>query len=397
VDSPLPGQSECQELLKLYPSECTYGLDCEADYLSTKCSLASEGAIDCTCSSASSGEFHVYTVLPGADLETACRSSISLCNGENAPEATETECHDLTLVESSYCTQSRDCTLTVDLGEGITAVETTSEYGADCNSEGVDRSGCYCPAFSYGLTVHGVSVIDACAAVVPLCQGEVQYGDEAACAEPELSVYGGSCSSRRSCGTRTNLNEAGDVYATEHSFWRESFCSAIDEESSECYCPSEYGVYRSAVLETSTLDACVTMDEVCHSGVPLEASAGLECDEPAAQAQAEQCTASSYCTQELTSGSVPVSGGAGLASRCETNSNGAWVCTCDGGWEQSTPTVLNAPNALRACLDALDDCALRGRIETDPSGIVALRFSELAQSIDAGAPVAIDASVSSGL
>jgi hypothetical protein len=385
VDSPLEGQSDCKERVSLTETRCSYSLDCAPDSLSSHCSIES-GETYCNCSNVNQSDYRQYTVLPGTDLETACRATIVLCNGDNAPEAQEPDCEEGSASDGYSCSWEKLCTSSVELAEGVIAVEESRPIYGSCNATGSDVSWCSCSNSNQGIEVHGVNIESACGALAPLCRSELTPDEDPYCIEPSMYVDAFSCSSSRHCGTRTDLTEAGDVYALSQTFPRDAYCTPDGENSAQCYCDSNYGRLLEGTVASEFQDACSIIDDVCHSGLLPEARGGIQCGSQSAQATGGSCTGSATCSQEFSKGESALLANAQMYSTCEPDGNGAWSCVCNGGGGlESQAETVSAPNAIRACMNAIDSCALRGHFEIAELGIQVV-FADLPDGVDAGEP-----------
>jgi hypothetical protein len=395
VESPLEGQSNCREQMSGTGSRRTYRLDCEPDSLWMSCSLAADDAVECYCVNETTGESHVYTLQPGTELETAARDSITLCNGANAPELSEPECEETTSTDSYSCIWQEVCTQTADLTGGLQATEQTLPYRIDCYSQSDELSWCTCPDTGLQVLIGGVDTAESCAAAVTVCRAEVEPEEAITCTAPSLYMSPYNCSSSQTCGRRADLDEAGQAYTLADPLgYYGSLCDWVDEDTFNCSCSSPIHASLSGTLEASADDACLTMDELCNSPLPLETSGALVCGSHVANAAGGACTASASCEQALGNDSATLLARGQLYSDCEPDANGGWLCVCNGGGPDSQPESITAPNALRACLNAIDSCEARGRLEIDGNGYTSIALSDPPSAADAGITPAVDASVS---
>jgi hypothetical protein len=394
VESPLEGQSNCREQMTGMGSRRAYRLECEPDKLWVSCSLAAEDAVECYCVNETTGESHVYTLQSGTELETAARDGIAICNGSNAPAFSEPDCEATSSAYSYSCIWQEVCTQTAELAGGLQATEQTLPYRIDCYGQSDEQSWCTCPDTGLQVLIGGVDTAGACAAAVPVCREEVEPEEAITCTAPSLYSSSYTCSSSQTCGRRANLGDADQAYTLVAPLgYYGSLCDWVDEDTVNCSCSSPIHVSLSGMLDASLNDACLVMDEICNSPLPLEASGALVCGSHVANAAGGSCTASASCEQAIGDGSATLLARGQMYSDCEPDANGGWSCVCNGGGPDSQPESITAPNALRACLNAIDSCAARGRVEFDDNGYTLIELSDPPSAADAGAPAA-DASVS---
>jgi hypothetical protein len=391
VESPLEGQTDCREQLTGTASSCSYRLDCDPDDLWVSCSLGEEDVLNCYCANETQLDSHAYTLLPGTELETACRASLALCNGDNAPQFKQLDCEGVTTAYPYSCMWDEVCTTTAELEQGIEAMKETVDYSTTCTGQAEGRSSCSCSDSNDYFAVMIADAQDACAAVVPMCRGEVTPEQDVKCSEPELHVDPYYCSYTQICGHRASLDETGEVYGLSGWTFRDSYCSWMEGNTFNCHCTLPAGTSLIGTFQGSADDACTATYDICNSALPPEAVDQLECGSPTANAIGGACTASAACRQGFGTAYGFLTVDAGLTSACEEDGNGGWSCVCNGGLEDTAPEAIVAPSAIRACTNAIDSCAARGSVHRDEAGYVAIEISEVGASADAGEP--IDATV----
>jgi hypothetical protein len=387
-DAPvLEGQTDCVGNFTTNTSTYTYYvLTCDPDTLFATCQLESE-AYGCVCGDAERGPVAFFKLPLDTDLETGTRASVALCNTPNEPESVDAGCEDRQPTAEEYCSVQNVCTRSWELAEGVFAFQEVSQYQLQCQALGPDESSCTCYDPQSTITIHGVGTAEACAAAIPVCASEVPPDEDITCTDGlTLSVDADGCTSTQRCGYRSDLDEAGEVFALTSVTSRNGFCSWTSEDSSGCGCyyNDDLNAFLFGEVGAGLQDACTIVHDLCFSGVPLEVTGTMECDSTSAEVQDGACNASTGCTQAFSNGTGSVLLGGGLSSHCDPDGTGGWSCTCYSGSTSIQPEAITASNALDACTNALDSCAAGGHLKVQEDGQVAVVFTEFPNGADAG-------------
>jgi hypothetical protein len=386
VDAPeLAGQANCEGTFSgTTPTFTHYDVVCDADSLWATCSLEST-EVACVCGNTTTGQLRSYTLELGIDLETASRATVALCNGPSELASVEVDCEEPG-ASADECGVATPCTRLWDLGNGVEALETTTVQRLYCYAFGPTDSSCTCADPAVTMTVHGVTIGEACAAAAPVCDSEVPVAEDISCTESALSINDLNCVSSQRCGHRVDLDETGEVFALTPAFSRDVYCFEIDEGNSLCACSNGAAdPFFTGDIAAAFDTACVIADDVCYSGAALQAVGALECGSLSVYELQGACSASADCAQDLSNGTSSIRRSAPLSSDCEPDGNGSWSCSCSGGGAETPPETVTAPTTIDACLNAMAGCAARGQLEIASNNEVDVVFSASADNSDAGA------------
>jgi hypothetical protein len=270
-DGPPVVPEECEPFQSSSTNWCNLEMYCPDDeYLYSYCNLQSGSIWACDCSS--NNAYHSYQLTGVAGLN-ACNYSLDLCRDGVEPEFDGPRECDLAYppyFEGNYCEMAVLCSQSADLGDGVTALLTDTEY-ASCSLDAAANAACNCstPEGSTRFSLPGAVISeDTCGNALNLCE-------EAATAVPEGPITCGNsyqsasqtwCNAEIECVQFAPVGEQSiGLYGTISTS-----CEPVGSGAWTCYCSTQ-NEYVSFNLESSTgWDACTLASATCPDLVEVQ-------------------------------------------------------------------------------------------------------------------------------
>lgn len=361
---------------------CTYEVRCGATSIVSQC-YAEGDAWDCYCRDGSLARRDY--LLTGPDEKTACAASIELCAPNR--EEPEPECEaQIEHASDLGCRAADNCSTTVELEPGVTAVVLAKSNFVDCNVDG-EFTSCSCDDGPYGnVSVFGTALGDTCTDMVTWCktgfpEREEQDSVEKVCPFNSVTQSDVYCTITRTCGWRYDLDEGFLV---------------LDEESQgvECYdegCSCYLGAYLSGQASGGApSERCEVMEEFCYGDVtPVPTGPVFVTNTQTGGAQST-CAGAVTAAQALTWGANrQVEIESSIETQCTRQEGNSWSCHCEShGINGSAEFSVEGEAFDDTCEAALDYCVARARLVPAPERALyyAFPFEFLSEpwALDAG-------------
>jgi hypothetical protein len=342
---------------------CQLNEQCGGQYRNTYCNDLGTGAWSCQCSNN-----YVYSTyeFAGAEQDTACVQARDFCQDAVAPEFTgEPVCMPSYVSQTeTYCQSSETCRRTVDLGDGVTAVEATSSNNY-CSPDAYGTLSCGCSSVNryWNYTLEGVDIADACDLGTQVCNNEVPFAADPVCETTYETSNTSYCSLQRNCAQVLDLGGGAMASLNQPEY---SYCQFTSEQPATCNCSNNVKNMNFQMDVAAGPDACDSAAAICTSTAEIVPEGPIECARASQSSGTTYCDASIACAQDAVVDGATIGVIGNLYTNCQLNGD-VWTCSCNSSTD-STSFDVTAPDGWEACTQATVQCPELVEIDITASG-----------------------------
>ena len=348
-------------------SDCQTELSCDNDWVYTYCYLQGDNDWYCNCNS----NYRYLTFqVDSSDSSAVCAAISDVCSAAEAPSFTEAETctTDYQSQGVDNCDLGKNCTRTVDLGDGITAQQNNYKSANCYNENGQLLCQCSNGQVYRSYQISGVGITTSCQVTMDLCDSDeaLVFDEPAVCMTTYQDASDGYCNASQQCRSTTQVSDGITAVLDDYPY---ADCQDLGTGSALCSCSNNQGYMRfETESSASDLNTCTSATEICAAADIIDLSGPIDCSRSYQSASSQYCDAQLTCTQAGVLGGQDLLVYGDLYVNCsQPTSGGPWTCTCSSG-QESASSEVDAADGWDVCSMYAESCPMAIDVQIGMTG-----------------------------